>query len=236
MPADLTHTPVPRIARRPPVAVAGAIALALAGLLVWLVGGGSQARDVPGPATFEATDGPHVAVFGLPGVDLEPLAGLPGLSAASGPYRTVATSLRYRGREVGVQLEGRARSESVVDHPVLVSGRWVRPGTVVLEQSTAHALRVPLGGRVTVTTAEGKESLVVGGVAKTAVRERYPGSGRGLGYILSRTMTGVAPSRTYGATMLLRLDDPDRAGKYVDWIRQRYPGAQVAVEVPSRSR
>jgi putative ABC transport system permease protein len=210
--------------------------------LVWLVGGGSQARDVPGPATFEATNGPHVAVFGLPGVDLEPLARLPGLRAASGPYRTVATSLRYRGREVGVQLEGRTRSESVVDHPLLVSGRWVRPGTVVLEQSTAHALRVPLGGRVTVATAEGKESLVVGGVAKTAVRERYPGSGRGLGglgglgYVTSRTMTGVAPSRTYGATMLLRLDDPDRAGKYVDWIRQRYPGAQVAVEVPSRSR
>jgi hypothetical protein len=234
-PAELTtHPPVSGVARRPPVSVIGAAALALAGVLVWALAGGSRPRDVPAATTFAATNGPHLAVSGLPGVDLRPLSDLPALSAASGPYTTVATSLRYRGREVGVQLQGRPRDGSVVDRPLVVAGEWVRSGTVVLEQSTARALQVPVGGRVIVAAAEGKESLTVGGVAKTAVREHYPGSGRGLGYVLSQTMAGVAPSRTYGATMLLRLTDPDRAGKYADWIRQRYPGAQVAVEAPSR--
>jgi hypothetical protein len=54
--------------------------------------------------------------------------------------------------------------------------------------------------------------------------------------VLPSTLTGVAPNAPYGSTLLLRLADPDRAGKYVDWIRRRYPGGQVTVEEPSPSR
>jgi putative ABC transport system permease protein len=190
----------------------------------------------PWQRTFDATDGPHLAVVGLPGTDLAPLRELPGLTAASGPFPGVDTSLRYRGREIGTRLEGRPAAATAVDHPLLISGEWVRPGTVVLERSTARSLRVPLGGRVTVAAARGRIRLTVTGVAETAAPSRSSGYGRGLGYVVPSTLTGVAPKATYGSTLLLRFADPDRAGKYVDWIKQRYPGGQVAVEAPSQSR
>jgi putative ABC transport system permease protein len=189
----------------------------------------------PWQQTFDATDGPHLAVVGLPGVDLAPLGELPGLRAASGPFLDVDTSLRYRGREIGTRLEGRPVAATAVDHPLLISGEWVRPGTVVLERSTARSLRVPLGGRVTVAAARGSIRLTVTGVAETAAPSRSSGYGRGLGYVVPTTLTGVAPKGTFGSTLLLRFADPDRAGQYRDLIKQRYPGGQVAVEAPSPS-
>jgi putative ABC transport system permease protein len=185
--------------------------------------------------TFDATDGPHLAVVGLPGVDLAPLRELPGLTAASGPFPGVDTSLRYRGKEIGTRLEGRPVAATAVDHPLLISGEWARPGTVVLERSTAQSLRVPLGGRVTVATARGRIRLTVAGVAETAAPSRSSGYGRGLGYVVPNTLTGVAPKTTYGSTLLIRFADPDRAGKYASWIKQRYPGGQVALAGPSPS-
>jgi hypothetical protein len=209
-------------------------AAAAAAVAVATGSGGSTAR--PWQQTFEATNGPHLVVVGLPGVDLAPLREIPGLTAASGPFPGVDTSLRYRGREIGTRLEGRPVAATAVDHPLLISGGWARPGTVVLERSTARSLRVPLGGRVIVAAARGKIRLTVGGVAETAAPSRSSGYGRGLGYVVPSTLAGVAPKTTYGSTLLLRLADPDRAGRYLDWIKQRYPGGQVAVEAPSPSR
>jgi hypothetical protein len=210
--------------------------LAAAAAAVALATGSGGSTAGQWQQTFDATDGPHVAVVGLPGVDLAPLREIPGLTAASGPFRGVDTSLRYRGRELGTRLEERPVATTAVDHPLLISGEWARPGTVVLERSTARSLRVPLGGRVSVATARGRIRLTVGGVAETAAPSRSSGYGRGLGYVLPSTLTGVAPKTTYGSTLLLRLADPDRAGKYVQWIKQRYPGSQVAVEEPSPTR
>ena len=174
---------------------AGAVAV------VALSGGSSD----QGQQTFDATDGPHVVVSALPGVDLTPLRAIPGLTAASGPFPVVDTSLRYRGREVGTRLEGRPVAATVVDHPLLVSGGWARPGTIVLERNTARALDVPLGAQVTVAAARGRIRLTVGGVAETAAPSRSSGTVRGLGYVVPGTMTRVAPKATYGSTMLLRL-------------------------------
>ncbi len=204
--------------------------------MVAIVASGGRSAHAPLQSTFDATNGPHVAVFALPGVNLEPLADLPGLTATSGPFSSAGTSLRYDGREVGARLEARPAAATAVDRPSLVSGEWVRPHTVVLERTTARLLGVPLGGRVTVVTARGRIRLNLGGVAETAARSRYPGAGRGLGYVSAGTLTSVGAEGTYGSTVLLRLADPDRAGQYVEWIKQRYPGAQVAAEAPSRSR
>jgi hypothetical protein len=211
-----------------------ALAAAAAVAVVIATSGGSSAG--PWQQTFDATDGPHVVVSALPGADLTPLRALPGLEAASGPFPVVDTSLRYRGREIGTRLEGRPSAGTAVDHPVLVSGGWAHRGTVVLEQGTARALGVAAGARVTVATARGRARLTVSGVAETAAPSRSSGTARGLGYVVPGTLAGVAPKVTYGSTMLLRLADPERAGKYVDWIRQRYPGGQVAVAEPSPSR
>jgi hypothetical protein len=210
------------------------LAAAAAAVVIAASSGSSPAG--PWQQTFEATEGPHVVVSALPGVDLAPLRVIPGLTAASGPFPGIDTSLRYRGREIGARLEGRPVAVTAVDHPLLVSGEWARHGTIVLERSTAGALGLSLGGQVTVAAARGGVRLTVVGIAETTALSRSPGTGRGLGYVVPSTLTGVAPKATYGSTMLLRLADPDRARKYVDWIKQRYPGGQVAVEAPSRSR
>jgi hypothetical protein len=226
--------PLPALARRPR---RSAVAL-LAGIIVaaTAVVAVNGSHKVAGHSTFDATRGPHVMVSGLPGVDLTPLRDIPGLAASSGPFAGIDTSLRYRDKEVSVRLEGRPAPPSAVDRPLVVSGHWVRPHEVVLDRSTARLLRVPLGGRVTAATARGRVRLTVGGVADTTARSRNPGTGRGLGYVLSDTLAGAGPDSTFGSTMLLRLADPDRTGTYVDWIRRRYPGAQVTVAAPSRSR
>jgi hypothetical protein len=233
----VTHAPVPTIARRPrrsAVAVLAVVVVAGAIVLVATSGGGTAAG--PWQQTFEATNGPHVVVSGLPGVDLSELRDIPGLAAASGPFPGVDSSLRYRGRAIGTRLEGRPATESAVDRPLLVAGDWARPRTVVLELNTARALGVPVGARVTAATVRGRMRLTVAGVADTAAPSRSSGTARGLAYVVPSTLTGVAPKGTYGSTMLIRLADPDRAGQYVDWIKQRYPGGQVTVEAPSPSR
>jgi putative ABC transport system permease protein len=211
-----------------------ALAAAAAAIAVAVSGGGSG--DGRWHQTFDTTSGPHVAVVGLPGVDLAPLREIPGLTATSGPFPVVDTSLEYRGREVGTRLEGRPVAATAVDHPLVVSGRWVRPGTVVLERKTAQSLHARLGARVIVGSARGRVHLTVGGVAETAAPTRGVGNAGGLGYVAPITMTGVAPKATYGSRMLLRLSDPGQAGRYVDWITRRYPGRQVTVEEPSPSR
>jgi hypothetical protein len=233
----ITHPPVPTIARRPRRSAAAVLSAVLAtAAIVVLATSGGRSSAGPWEQTFEATNGPHLVVSGLPGVDLAALRDVPGLAAASGPFPGVDTSLRYRGREVGTRLEGRPAATSAVDHPLLVTGKWARPRGVVLERNTARALGVPVGARVAVATAGGKSRLTVTGVAETAAPSRSPGIGRGLGYVVPSTLAGVGPKTTYGSTLLIRLADPDRAGKYVDWIKQRYPGSQVAVEAPSPSR
>jgi hypothetical protein len=233
----ISPAPPVSIARRPRRSAAAVLALAAAAAVTVVIAtsGGGASTD-PWQQTFDATDGPHVVVSALPGADLTPLRALPGLEAASGPFPVVDTSLRHRGREIGTRLEGRPAGGTAVDHPLLVFGVWAHRGTIVLATSTARALGVQAGDSVTVTTAHGRARLTVSGVAETAAPSRSSGTARGLGYVVPSTLARVAPKSTYGSTMLLRLADPDRAGKYVDWIRQRYPGGQVAVSEPSPSR
>jgi hypothetical protein len=201
-----------------------AAATAMVGL-VMLVGGrgGSSAWQ----QTFEATNGPHVRVSALPGVDLQPLMSLPGLAEASGPFPGVQTSLRHHGRESGVWLEGRAATSSVVDHPLIVSGKWLRPGAVVLDRSLASAIGAGVGDRV---TADGV-SLRVAGITKTAASGRDRNRSEGLGYVLPGTLARIVPdSHTFGSTVMLRISDPDRSGSFVRAIESTYPGAQVVVD------
>jgi hypothetical protein len=192
--------------------------------LVMLVGGrdGNSAWQ----QTFEATNGPHVRVSALPGVDLHPLMSLPGLAEASGPFPGVQTSLRHHGREAGVWLEGRAETSSVVDHPLIVSGKWLRPGAVVLDQTLANAIGAGVGDRV---TADGA-SLRVAGISKTAASGRDRNRSEGLGYVLPGTLAGVVrDSHTFSSTVMLRISDPDRTGTFVRAIESTYPAAQVVV-------
>jgi hypothetical protein len=178
---------------------------------------------------LDATNGPDIQLSALPGVDLRLLTDLPGLSASSGPFPDLDTSLHYRGRDVGIRLEGRPESSTLVDHPLLSAGRWVRPGTIVLEQRLAKRLHVVPGDRVRITKATGTLPLIVSGTAATIARERYPSFSHGLGYVLPETLAKVVPNKaTYGSTLLMRLS-PEASDALVEQIKTRFPSPQVVV-------
>jgi putative ABC transport system permease protein len=212
------------------VAAAAACALAL-----FLAGG--RAADSTWQRTFEATNGPHVRVSALPGVDLAPVARIPEVTAASGPFPGLSTSVRHHGSEVGTWLEGRTRAPSAVDHPLIVSGSWLRPGAIVLERSLARAIAAGVGDRVAVAGTHGPTSLTVAGIAETTVSARGPGSRGGLGYVLPGTLRRIVPNaNTFGTTLMLRISDPKRSGDVVRAIETSYPRVQVTTDDWSQLR
>jgi hypothetical protein len=176
-----------------------------------------------------ATRSPHLQVAALPGVDLGPVVDLPGLSATSGPFPGVATSLRRGGRERGVWLEGRRGRQSAVDRPLLSSGSWLRPGNLVVERRLASKLHLERGDRVAVAGASGNLSLRVAGIAVTSAPRRTSAVS-GLAYVLPGDLRRVVPDRgVRGSTVLVRLDDRRRSGALAQWLGRRYPGPQATV-------
>jgi len=148
----------------------------------------------PYQQTRAATNGPDLVVgYGVnlgptQGVNLNPTLGPPpvspaqlqadtstlthlsGVTAYSGPYPVASVVLQTRGLTVPVQAEGRAQTPAAVDQPKLTSGRWVRPGGVVIERTFAEALGVGVGDRVTL---DGRP-FTVAGIAVTAAAAPYP--------------------------------------------------------------
>ena len=174
-----------------------------------------------------ATQGPDLRVTALPGVDLRPVLALSGLSAASGPYPGVASSMQRGGTEIATWIEGRPAHGSAVDRPLLVSGSWSRSGGVVVEQGLARRLGLRAGGRVRVATAAGsKLGLRVTGIAATSSVARARGIA-GLAYVLPRDLRRVAPAPVRGSTVLLRTAGHDSA--VAGWLARRYPGAQTVI-------
>jgi hypothetical protein len=189
-------------------------------------GAGTTAQRV-----LAATAGPDLVVSALPGVDLRPLMSSPGVSASSGPFPVADTSIRHRGKEAGVWLEGRPRASSLVDRPLLVAGSWLRPGTIVLEQKLATRLGLRPGDRIQVTTVTGRRALLVSGIAATVASRRHPSSSDGLAYVLPKTLATVVPERApHGSALLMRVSDNRRSEALVAQIKARYPGAQVTVD------
>jgi hypothetical protein len=181
---------------------------------------------------FEATNGPHVFVSALPGVNLAPLERLPGLVATSGPYPGIQTSLRHGGKETALYLEARPRTLGAVDRPALASGRWVEPGGVVLSRKVAQQLELRFGDDVRIGTAAGPRKLRVAGIADTTAAVRYSVAPAAIevGYALPQTLSTIAPNpRAYGETLLVRLADPGSSAKFAHWIERQYPGPQVLV-------
>jgi hypothetical protein len=173
-----------------------------------------------------ATQGPDLRVTAVPGVDLRPILALSGLSAASGPYPGVASSIESGGTEVSTWIEGRPARGAAVDRPFLVSGSWARPGGVVVEQGLARRLGLRVGQRARVATTEGMRSLRVTGIAATTSVARTAGT-RGLAYVLPRDLRTVAPAPVRGSTVLLRTGGD--SGVLAGWLAQSYPGPQAVI-------
>jgi hypothetical protein len=173
------------------------------------------------------THGPDLRVTALPGVDLRPVLGLPGLAAASGPYPGVASSLAHGGTEVSTWIEGRPARSSAVDRPYLVSGSWARRGGVVVERSLAHRLDVRTGQWARIATTQGTLRLRVAGIAATSSVARTAGA-PGLAYVLPQDLRRVAPASVHGSTVLLSASGGD-TGVLAGWLKERYPGPQAVI-------
>lgn len=177
---------------------------------------------------FEVRNPAHLTVSALPGVDLSPITSLPGISAASGPFPTLVTGARHGRAEADVALEARPVRDSVVSRPIIVSGKERAGPSILLEQPLARALDVRPGNHIIVSSAQGPISLLVAGTA--APRRPWDGERPGLGYVTPQTLARLAPNtHTRGSALYLRIADPARSKRYVDWIKQAYPSHQVSV-------
>jgi hypothetical protein len=180
---------------------------------------------------LEVTNGPHLTVSALPGVNLDPVTRLPGVNAASGPFPTLETGARHGRAVADLRLEMRPTRQSVVGRPLLLSGTWAGSGSIVLERGFARTLRARPGSRITVSSTSGPAPLKVAGVA-VATSGSLAAGRKGLGYVTRRTLSRLAPNdRTYGSTLYLRVDDPSRSELYLDWIRRSYPAPQVTAQI-----
>lgn len=173
------------------------------------------------------TNGAHLRVTAVPGVDLRPVRGLPGLSATSGPYPGVASSVRRGRTEVSTWIEGRPARSAAVDSPVLLSGSWSRGHGLVVESRLARRLGLRAGRRVHVATMRGPLKMRVTGVAATT-SVRRTADAPGLAYVSPRNLRRVAPAPVHGSTLLLRTAGHD-SGVLATALQRRYPGPQAVI-------
>jgi ABC-type lipoprotein release transport system permease subunit len=127
-----------------------AIAAAASTLTVGLALHGVASQ--PYTATRAATNGPDVVAavqtngHGGPPSQLAALEHARGVTGYSGPYMLAfPTTLEVNGHTDPVMAEGRDTTPAKIDHPELVSGRWVRSRGVVVERSLADLLDLKVG-------------------------------------------------------------------------------------------
>jgi ABC-type lipoprotein release transport system permease subunit len=147
-----------------------------------------------------------------------------GVTAHSGPYPSLYSTIGFAGRTADVVVEGRDQTLAPVDQPKLTRGRWVRPGGVVLERGFADALGVHVGDDLTL----GGRTFRVAGIAVTAGVPVYPSSlchlacltavpqTMGLAWIMRAAAARLAGRSTTTSYLLnLRLAHPSNAAAFV---------------------
>lgn len=171
----------------------------------------------PWQQTRTATKGPDVVaqtVGSTPNpADLIALTRLPGVVAAAGPYPVASPSLDYHGESIQVSAEGRDNRGAVVDQPLVTSGRWVRPGGVVIEQGLAEALGTQVGDKIALS---GRAFDVVG-IAVTSARSPYPLTTPGLVWLTSSDAESLATSaQPLSYVVALKLINPAAADAFAN--------------------
>jgi len=157
--------------------------------------------------------------------DLNSLAHAPGVTAHSGPYPVAWASLRAHGLTAGVAAEGRDRTATNVDQPLVTQGRWIGNGDAVVEQGYAVALGIHVGDAITLNG----RPFRVSGLAVTAAVPEYPSAEFAFGgdpfphpglIWVTRTAAQrlAAPAGTLPLSYILnlRLRDPATATAFVD--------------------
>ncbi|MGW7685809.1 FtsX-like permease family protein [Kribbella sp. NPDC054772] len=171
----------------------------------------------PDVVALSPDTGPDVAVA------MNSLIDDPDVVGHNGPYQVVYGDLTARGESSGVVVHGASRTPGAINHPLVISGEWIRPGAAVLERGLATALGVGAGDRVTIS---GRSYPVVG-IAVTAATSSYPWAA-GIGPFGGPSdATGLVWMTTSDARILagrdlpvttaldLRLRDPDAAEDFI---------------------
>ncbi|MFF3652556.1 FtsX-like permease family protein [Streptomyces sp. NPDC002181] len=218
------------------------VVLASAGIIASLLLAGALFGYAANPwqRIFNRSHGAHIWLHTRAGADTDALAGLDGVAAVSGPYRTTATTVEAHGARAGVTLRAASASPPETGRPLVTAGSWLtrpeggtRPGAgagaetgagakagagaVVLEDSVARALWIEPGDTVRVTGADGApHALRVSGIAEAAEPRYHPGGAPGTGWVLDTALDEIAHGAT-GQSVGLRLADPDDT----DFIVQR---------------
>ncbi len=194
---------------------AALVLLATTGIVWALVLAGALVQNATNPwqRIFDRSDGAHVWIHAGPGADTSGLAGLDGVEAVAGPYRTAPATLTRNGENIPLELRSAPAAPPHVSRPLVRAGRWLDPGDpqgVVLERSLAHAVWAVAGDRLTVRGADGApHTLRVLGVADTADQGHYPQWTPGLVWVLPQTLRAIEPDPGHtGLAVGLRLDDP----------------------------
>ncbi|CAL9627215.1 FtsX-like permease family protein [Streptomyces sp. enrichment culture] len=186
--------------------------------------------------TREATAGPDITAVTTdpdPAALARRIAHAPGVDTVADPVPGFSTTVRAHGRTEHTAVEGRERTPSAVDRPLVTSGTWVRDGGAVVERGFAQALGVRVGDRVTI----GERRYPVVGTAISAATAVYPwgnwaegpGPSDGGGRIWLTTDDARAAAGAESVLHLLniKLSDPDATSRWqhtvlTDDIRGRY--------------
>ncbi|GHA78496.1 hypothetical protein GCM10010330_35100 [Streptomyces tendae] len=169
--------------------------------------------------TREATAGPDIVAVTTdpdPAALARRIARAPGTDTVADPVPGFSTTVRAHGRTENTAVEGRERTASAVDRPLVTSGTWVRDGGAVVERGFAQALGVRVGDRVTI----GGRDYPVVGTAVSAATAVYP---------WGNWASGPGPSDLGGRIWLTTDDARDAAGDasllYLLNIKLSDPGA-----------
>ncbi|MFI1735300.1 FtsX-like permease family protein [Streptomyces acidicola] len=177
--------------------------------------------------TREATAGPDITAI-TTATDPSALAGriadAPDVGTVADPVPGFSTTVRANGQTENTAVEGRERTASAVDRPLVTSGTWVRSGGAVVERGFAQALGVRVGDRVTI----GGRDYPVLGTAISAATAVYPwgnwaegpGPSDGGGRIWLTTDDARAAAGDESLLYLLniKLSDPDAAQSWADTV------------------
>ncbi|MEU6866681.1 FtsX-like permease family protein [Streptomyces sp. NPDC046876] len=203
------------------------VVLASAGIIASLLLAGALFSYAAHPwqRIFNQSRGAHIWLHTRGGAHTDALAGLDGVTAVSGPFRTAAATVESRGARAGVTLRAASAEPPQTGRPLLTAGSWLGPGdggapeagTVVLERSVAGALWAEPGDTVHVTGPDGAlHALRVSGIAEAAEPRYQPGGAPGIGWVPAAALDAIAHGDT-GQSVGLRLADPQDT----DYLVQR---------------
>jgi hypothetical protein len=180
---------------------------------------GRMATD-PWERTWRATGAAHLTIFAHDRAALATrLAGIPEITASSGPIESGFAGLHAGRLHVETRLVERPRNARGPGRPAIVEGSEPADGDVLLERSFASRLGVAPGDTVAFDAPGGRRTVRVSGLAVVADQEPYPFGLPGVAFgsraLLDAVVAADGPRFT---TAAVQLTDPQAAPAIADRV------------------